>query len=120
MAKPEDEAPETEAQPTAAAKGSSGSGAKAAPKTTEVASEEPSGEEEPQALPPTEQEQGDVTAFTPQWLIDNSEAVLGYPVQVTAGALLGSEEEFLTVEQAKGTIATWLETPVATDSGEEG
>jgi hypothetical protein len=115
VAKPDEDAPETEAQPTATAKGSSTSGgAKAEAKTTEPT------EGTPEALPPTEQEQGGETAFTPQWLIDNSEAVLGHPMHVASGALAGAEEEFLTVDQAKSKIDAWLETPVVADTGEEG
>lgn len=119
MAKPDEEAPTTEAQPTAAAKGTGGANEAKAQGTNETTSAE---EQAPEPLPPTESGEGENVAFTPQWLIDNSQAVLGVPVQVASGALANAEEEFLTPEQAKSKIDAWLETPVEVDTadGEEG
>lgn len=72
------------------------------------------------ALAPTEKvnSKGE-TQFAREWLIANSQGVLGHDSHVVVGALHGDSDEYMTVAQATKKIDTWLNTEVTFDPNEE-
>lgn len=72
------------------------------------------------ALPPTEKTtRGGDSQFARQWLIDNSQNMLGCDSHVVVGALHGDDREYLTVKEATKAIEQWLDSVVTLDPNEE-
>lgn len=58
--------------------------------------------------PPTQKGSGDAKQYSTQRLIDEGPAFLGYPPHVVAGALAGSDKEYLSVDDARAAVESWL------------
>lgn len=80
-----------------------------------VAAEETQADEAaPEAAPkggegaPTQKEEGGQTAYSVERLIAEAPSFLGYESHVVVGALHGTDKEFLTIDEAKAAVETWL------------
>jgi hypothetical protein len=51
-------------------------------------------------------------------LISDGSALLGHPPHVVAGAMHGTTEDEMGIEDAKRAVEEWLKQPVETDEGE--
>ena len=77
----------------------------------EAQAEAPAEESE---APPAQVEKDGETAYTPERLIEDAPGFLGVSPEIAAGALHGTEEEHLTVEEGKQAVEDFLKREVTT------
>jgi hypothetical protein len=63
-----------------------------------------------------EQDKGGTTAFSRDRLLRDAQPLLGLDTHVVAGALHASTEEYLTIDEARALVETWLTAPVGAES----
>ena len=69
-----------------------------------------------EAVAPTQVEEGGETAYSIDRLIAEAPSFLGCEPHVAAGALHGTDKEFLTIAEAKEAVEAWLAREVASSS----